>query len=134
MCQFFSAIYTRQGNVYFTEEDSHETIISRLGMRDEDLFLRAWVRVEYVNDALKLDEGSCPSWFDRVEAEDKVKAVYEQVLSAWEAYKAATASAWEAYDAATAPAQEAYNAATASAWEACTKKLSTITGYVPPRS
>ena len=160
MCQFFSTIYTRQGDIYFTEEDSHDTIISRKRLRDNSLFLRSWVRVEYVDHSLKLDETSCPSWFDRVEAEERVRKVYKRVSAAHKAYNAAKASAREAYEAARAPAQEAYdaaiasaqeaykaatasaaiapareayNAARASAREAYIKKISSITGYVPPR-
>src|SRR3990167_1380624 len=129
MCQFFSAIYTRQHNIHFTEEDSHEVVIKRLGLRDDNLFIRNWVRVEYVDGNLRVDETSIPSWFDHAEAKEKVRAVYERVLPAQEAYDAAIASAekaydaaiapaWEAYDAAKAPAQEAYKAAIAPAWEA----------------
>src|SRR3990167_5120899 len=119
MCQFFSAIYTRQHNIHFTEEDSHEVVIKRLGLRDDNLFIRNWVRVEYVDGNLRVDETSIPSWFDHAEAKEKVRAVYERVLPAKEAYDAAKASAQEAYDAAIASAEKAYDAAIAPAWEAC---------------
>ena len=36
MCQFFSAVVLRNGDVRFCEDDSHETLINRLGLRDDD--------------------------------------------------------------------------------------------------
>ena len=47
MCQFFSGIAFRNGDIKFTEDDSHTTLIERVGLDDSrDLFTRGWVRFE----------------------------------------------------------------------------------------
>ena len=116
MCQFFSGIVTRDGRCLFTEDDSHETIIARVHLRDTSTHLRHWVRVELVPAAegwapLRVDETSTPAWWD----EDRPR---------WEALVQETASvvapAWAAYQAAVAPAEAAY-----------LLRLRAIPGYVP---
>ena len=137
MCQFFSAIVTRDLRVLFTEQDSHETIIRRAELQDNDLYLRSWVRVELQPEGnnwypLRVDESSTPAWFDdsRDTIAERVKTIAQKVASARAAYDAAVASARAArdaavaparavYDAAVAPARAAYDAAAAPAWAAC---------------
>ena len=115
MCQFFSAIVTRQGDVRFCEDDSHETIINRLGLDDtRSLATRGWIRVECVppHDAVRVDETSEPGWYaeDRPRFEDAVIAV-----------ACRCALLWAAYEAGRAPLEAAFEAT-----------LRTIEGYVPP--
>ena len=105
MCQFFSAIVTRDGRVLFYEEDSHETIVRRAGLRDDDLHLRGWVRVEAVPDAagafpsVRVDETSVPAWYaeDRAAWDDRVTQVAMRVRPALDAYDAIVREAWDAY-------------------------------------
>ena len=68
MCQFFSAIVFKSGDIRFCESNEHETLIGRLHLDDMvDLFLRTWVRVECQGDDyvdVNVDESSTPSWVD----------------------------------------------------------------------
>jgi len=120
MCQFFSAIATRDGHLLFTEDDHHETTITRAGLRDGDLFLRHWVRVEQhpTETVLRVDETSIPAWFDVNEWQPRVNVLLARVRPAREAYDATVRSAQEACDAEERLAQEAFNAAERSAREA----------------
>jgi hypothetical protein len=66
MCEFFSCVATSEGQILFTDTNSHEDIIARSRLDDADLFLRRFVRLEcpppfhmvYVDEELTL-----PSWF-----------------------------------------------------------------------
>jgi len=93
MCQFLSAIATRDGRLLFTECDSHEVIIQRAGLRDESLFLRHWVRIEQTiyDRKLRVDETECPSWFDPLEWQERVTQLLAQVRPAREAFDIAVA-------------------------------------------
>ncbi len=131
MCVFFSAIVTRQGDVRFCEDNSHETIIRRLGLDDSrPLATRGWVRVECVPPfaVVRVDETSAPGWWDaeRAALEDRVRVVAErvapvratydaEVAPALATYNAAVAAERATYDAATAPALATYNADVAQA-------------------
>ena len=120
MCQFFSALVTRDHRVLFCEDNSHETLIARAGLSDTQLHLRHWVRVEVRPDgdgwgAVHVDEITTPAWYDQVEDGDRVIAVAERVRPAWAAYEANLAQANAAYDAARAPARAAYEATCATA-------------------
>ena len=156
MCDFFSALVTRDHRVLFCEETSHDTLIARAGFTDVDLHLRHWVRVELRPDgdgwqALRVDETTAPSWFDHIEDTDRVRAVADRVRPSWAAYKAtyvpalaayeatratahaaaydaARALAWAAYEA--APALAAYDAARAPAWAAYETAISSMDGYL----
>ena len=127
MCQFFSCIVTRQGEVRFCEDNSHETIIRRLGLDDtRPLDTRGWVRTErrYIDGVwqdVRVDETSWPAWWD-AEFAAKVEAVSERVRPARAAYGAICDQARAAYDAIYdqpraaygaiyGPAQAAYDAA-----------------------
>ena len=149
MCNFFTAIVTKDGRVLFTKQDSHETIVERAKLKDTTLLHRTWVRVEIQPKngswgPVTVDEqGSLPGWYedDRAAFEDKVKETAEAVAPAKAAYNAARASAKAAYDAAVAPAEAAYHAAQASAYAAYDAalasakaayidKIKTIPGYL----
>ncbi len=124
MCVFFSAIVTRQGDVRFCEDNSHETIIRRLGLDDSrPLATRGWVRVECVPPfaVVRVDETSAPGWWDaeRAALEDKVRVVAERVAPVRATYNAEVAQAQATYAAATAPERATYDAATAQAQANC---------------
>ena len=115
MCQFFSAIITRQGDVRFCEDASHETTITRLGLDDaRPLATRGWVRVECVppHEAVRVDETSVPGWYaeDRARYDDAVIAVACRCAPLLATYEAGRASLLPTYVA----------------------TLRTIEGYVPP--
>jgi hypothetical protein len=77
MCQTFSAIYTRNDDLFFApaDTDSHEALIDWRGLDDTcDPHLNNWIRVEYKprhsdfmdldSYDLKVDEDVTPVWFD----------------------------------------------------------------------
>ena len=141
MCEFFSCIVTKEGAVFFTEEDSHETIIDRLKIRDNG---ENFVRIENTKEnGYKIDERIIPEWYERIAATIKhnvektfVKAAsaweeYEKVEApAWEEYKKVKAPAWEEYEKVKASAREEYEKVKASAREEYENVLSTINGYI----
>ena len=146
MCEFFSALLTRDHRVLFCEDASHETLIARAGFTDVDLHLRHWVRVEVRPDgdgwgALSVDETTTPTWYDHVEDGDRVRAVADRVRPHWAAYEAARApakaayeaacaTAWAAYEATRATALAAYEATRATAWAAYEAAISSMDGYL----
>jgi hypothetical protein len=138
MCQFFSCLAFRDGSVKFTEDDSHETIISRLGLNDSaDLFTRSWVRVEVRPvgsgwGAVRVDGTSTPGWWDKDRAahEGRVLATAEALAGPRKAYNKAAAGAQKAYDEAVAGPRKAYNEAVAGPQKAYDEALRTIDGYV----
>jgi len=149
MCQFFSAIATRDGRLLFTEEDSHETIVYRAGLRDSALFLRHWVRIEQRPSAtaLTVDETSVPSWFDPPEWQTRVDALLECIRPIWQSYCIETTAAIQAYQhavvvhydsptrttcAALRSAKETHAAALRRSKDAYQRRLSTIDGYQAP--
>ena len=117
MCDFFSAIVTRDHRVLFTEEDSHETIIARAGLTDILLHGRPWVRVELRPDGpegwqpILVDERTTPGWWDPVTDGDRVRVVADRVRAAWATYDAAVEAAMATYGAAVGPAAATYVAA-----------------------
>jgi hypothetical protein len=96
MCVFFSAILTRDGAVRFCDDDSHETVLRRLGWPDDrPLETRGWVRVERkLTDAgwrsVRVDETSMPGWYeeDRARYEGLVCDVADHVQPARAEYEA----------------------------------------------
>jgi len=158
MCNFFSCVATRDGRILFTEQNHHSEIIMRANLRDTDLHLRHFVRLECVPpfDSVTVDEqGTLPGWFEneRASIEARVIELAKRVASAWEQYEAVERpareqyqavelSAWEQYKAVERPAREQYKAVKRSAWEQYKAVerpareqykavLSTITGYLP---
>ena len=111
MCQFFSALYTRDGAVRFCETDAHEDTVARLGWPDDrPLETRGWVRVEALPAGegwgpVWVDETSAPAWCDedRAAHEGRILAVAARVRPAREAYEAVRRPAWDAYTAALRP-------------------------------
>jgi hypothetical protein len=149
MCQFFSAILTRDGDVRFCEDNSHERILTRLGWPDDrPLDTRGWVRVECVppHEAVRVDETSVPAWYDEdrprydglvLDVAGRVaeaKAAYEAIQQpALAAYQAIQQPAYAAYQAIQQPAYAAYQAIQQPALAAYQAKLSSLTGYVGAR-
>ena len=147
MCEFFSAIATRDGRLLFTEDNSHEVIIRRAGLRDTYAYVRHWVRGQVRPRGagwgpVRVDETTVPAWWtdDRAAHEGRVLDLAGRVRPAWEAYEAVERPAreayeavqrpaWEAYRAVQRPAREAYEAVRRSAWEAYEAGLSRISGY-----
>lgn len=88
MCNFLSALVTRQGEVkYNLYTDSHEDLIELYGLRDNSM-MGQFVRVEYrpknSNDLadvtkykLYVDEEETPEWFEdyRQKVEKKLKHI-----------------------------------------------------------
>ncbi len=122
MCQFFSAIVFRTGDIRWCESDSHENIIGRLSLNDaEPLATRSWMRVECKpqHDRVRVDETSTPGWYDedRASVDGRVMDLALRV-----------SPARRAYDEAVAPARRAFEEACATASRA---HLAHIEGYVP---
>ena len=136
MCQFFSAVATRDGRLLFCETDSHEEIIRRARLRDTDRFIRHFVRLELVNkrggatSTLCVDETSVPAWFDVEDWQSRMTDLKAAVELAQAAYNAAMGPAQAVYDVAVGSAQAAYNAAVGSARMAYTVTLSRHEGYL----
>lgn len=76
MCQFFSGIALKNGDIYYNPmTDSHEDLILENGLNDKselNSVSRNWVRFEYTSDTLSdlstykliIDENSVPGWCD----------------------------------------------------------------------
>jgi hypothetical protein len=94
MCQFLSAIVTRQGNVYCNPlTDSHEDLIEIFGIKDTKP-MQNFVRVEFTPETttdmvnvekykLRVDEPSTPNWFDnelREKTIDRLKAILNKMI------------------------------------------------------
>ena len=98
MCNFFTCIVTTHGDVLFTEEDSHDTIIMRAGLIDN---LKCFVRVEYTPTYEYLvDEYSIPEWYERIvaKAKEDVKATYRKVVAAHSAMMKIRIEAFREYE------------------------------------
>ena len=124
MCDFFSAIVFRTGQIRFCEDPSHETIIARLGLNDAaDLFTRGLARVECVAPfaAVRVDETSTPGWYgeDRAAIDGRVMDLAQRIAPLWATceagrasleatYQAGRASLWDAYQAGRAPLLATY--------------------------
>ena len=106
MCNFFSCIVTSNSAIYFTEDDSHETIIERMPQTDD------YVRVEYnAEDGYKIDQRTIPEWYERIaaKAEADIKALYTGIQVAWAKCDKVRRAAWVEHE----------------------KALSEIGGYLP---
>ena len=133
MCDFLSAIATRDGRLLFCEDDSHETIERRAGLRDGDRHLRHWVRVEQRpgDAALRVDEASTPGWWDAEEWQPRLDALLARVRPVRAAYDEARRPVHAAYDEATRPARAAHAEATRTARAVYVAALAPIEGYCP---
>lgn len=51
MCNFLSAIVMKNGRIICDPEhtDSHSDLIAANELRDDDVFIRGWVRVEFTS-------------------------------------------------------------------------------------
>ncbi len=126
MCEFFSCIVTREGDLFFCEDHSHEEIIRRAKLRDTDAHVRHWVRVEVTPTMdgwgpVRVDESTVPAWWteDAPAWEGKVLDLAGRVQPAWAAYVAVRQPAYAAYEAVRQPA-----------WAAYEQQISAMTGYV----
>jgi hypothetical protein len=91
MCQFFSALYSKQGHLFYDlDTDSHSDLVRLFKLKDDEFsyLRRNWVKLEFVpnlgkdvtqqkNWNLVLDEEGAPDWFDR----DKARAACWAVIS-----------------------------------------------------
>lgn len=94
MCNFFSALVTRDGKVVWDgNSSSHEDLIAKAGLKDDKLEDRDFVRVEYTPSknglftldrkdwAFKVDEkGTLPTWFVNRSEEFEGKVFTDGVL------------------------------------------------------
>ena len=82
MCNFFSCIALGDGTVWFTEDDSHETVIQRLHPRQD------YIRLEYSGEKIKIDEKTIPEWFERLSSkiEQRVQHLFTLIQPAWADY------------------------------------------------
>ena len=89
MCNFFSAVITREEILYLLDKDAHENIIGNYNLKDNGDF----VRVEYIpkdndifnhneeNWQLKIDQDFIPDWFNhKFEEEQMKKLFFEKIV------------------------------------------------------
>ena len=137
MCEFFSCIITRTGDILFCETDSHEDIINRAKLDDIKLTNRNFVRIEnkptkdgweYIVD----EDETLPRWYRKREEYfiDKVTELSEKVQPAMEEYLKIQQSAMEEYLKIEQPVWEEYLKIKQSAWEEYIKEIKIIEGYV----
>ncbi len=132
MCEFFSCIATKDGHVLFTEQNSHETIIERAKLKDDDIaFVRAYVsdtvnqrnfvRLEILPPftTVTVDEaGTLPDWWiEKATAMGKkAKKLAKKVGAALAQYEAVKDAALAQYEAVEQPALAQYKAVEQPAW------------------
>jgi|GEM_PF-1417085 len=92
MCEFFTAIITKDGIIYDADTDSHEDLLEKSGIRDSSLNPN-FVRIELLpkdknifnqkssNWYLKVDQDLIPKWFDKKTAEKRAK---EALAKLWQ--------------------------------------------------
>ena len=91
MCEFFSCIAVRDGRLLFTNSNHHSDIIQRAGLRDTEVFLREFVRLECVPpfENVRVDEeGTLPGWFDPDDWQARVVALAQRVAPLYADYEA----------------------------------------------
>lgn len=136
MCKFFSCLVTRDGDVRFCEDDSHEKIIKRLGWPDDrPLETRGWVRAECVppHTSVRVDETSVPGWYaeDRARFDGLVTEMAQRVAPFYAGYEAKRAPLDADYEAKVADLDADYKAKVADLEADYAGRLSILTGYVP---
>ena len=97
MCEFFSCIATKKGEILFCEKNSHEETIERANLKDNG---HNFVRIEYTTEGgLRVDEQNIPEWYERAAArtEEEIKKLYQKVAPASEDYEKIKAQALEDY-------------------------------------
>lgn len=104
MCKFFSCIATRDDRLLFTEEDSHNEVIQRAGLRDDRLIQRMFVRLEVLPpfERCEVDEWqTLPGWWDDVQHSmmDRARALAQRVNAVMEPFNQRDAEANAAYEA-----------------------------------
>jgi hypothetical protein len=86
VCEFLSALVIQGGEIYTLPEytDAHEDLIRRYKLKDDEIYARRWIRVEFKPEApadlinperykLTVDESETPAWFSD-EINDKVSS------------------------------------------------------------
>ena len=117
MCDFFSCIATKDGQILFCEDDSHETIIERAKIKDDG---GNFVRIEYTDEkGMKVDQAGIPEWYERccVSIEMRTRKIYKIIAPALEDYEKIIAHAREDYEKIIAHAREDYEKTEAPARE-----------------
>lgn len=140
MCKFFSAIATRDGNVLFTEKDSHETVIARSGLEDD---LSKFVRVEYDGEQYTVDEQSIPEWYERIaaKAEHATTRIYKRIVPwhgeykkieqrALDEYEVMQRPAWDEYEVMRRTALDKYRRTLQPAWNEYLHHIKTVDGFL----
>ena len=126
MCEFFSCIVTRDGKLWFTEDDSHEVIIERKCLRDV-AHTQHFVRLEVLPpfNSCEVDQCDTPSWFDdsRTEIESRAIDLAKRVGQARAEYEKVEQPAMAEYEKVVQPAMAEYE-----------KVVSKIEGYVAERT
>jgi hypothetical protein len=91
MCKFFSAVITKKSVIWDIDNDSHEFLLEKAGIKDTKAD-PSFVRVELLpvdgnifNHALKnwklqVDQDYRPEWFDEADAERRVKKLITTVF------------------------------------------------------
>ena len=84
MCNFWSCILTREGDVLWAPDtDSHEDLVTRHGLNDHKLWDRDFVRIE-INPTNSLSK-SKGDWRYKVDEEGTLPVWYEADTRHWEA-------------------------------------------------
>ena len=152
MCKFFSCIVVRDGRILFTEDDSHETIITRAGLRDGVMGHFQRVEVLPPFTVATVDERERAPWLTdemldrcvvlagRVAPARKVydetiapaRKVYDETIApARKVYQETRDAAWKVFYETLAPTQKVYRETVASARKVYVDFLSGIEGYLP---
>ena len=138
MCEFFSAVACRDGRLLFCEDNSHEVTITRACLKDDDLHIRGFVRVERKRlpdgswDDVRVDQTSTPGWYeaDRTRWDDRVAALSERVAPLLDQYEAGRRPLWNQYEARCKPLWDQYDAGCRLLLDQYEAAISSIEGYV----
>jgi hypothetical protein len=91
MCDFLSAIVFKGGRIICQPEltDSHSDLIAANNLRDDNIHIRVWVRVELTptehkyldvdSYSMRLDESSRPDWFDSAAEFDAAEKLRDKI-------------------------------------------------------
>ena len=133
MCEFFSCIAVRDGRLLFTNSNHHSDIIQRAGLRDTEVFLREFVRLECVPpfENVRVDEeGTLPGWFDPDDWQARVVALAQRIAPLHADYKAKRDALYADYEAKRAPLDADYEAKYAPLCADYEAELARIGGYI----
>ena len=63
MCNFLSVILTKESRILYVDGYIHENIIDKYKLKDDKYPNKDWVRIEIVDNDVKVDEDSIPKWY-----------------------------------------------------------------------